>query len=217
MPSMSSNRTQTELYVKELPTSTPGREGMCDRSISRRIRSRSLRNKLRPLRTTAAIVCVLRMSSSGFASSRTRSAIFPFQPYQGRRPYPGICRINRSGLQSLERCEPGGNETFKFAMQAGTRRYVHAGWAVRSREEGNTGGVEFSYDVDLMRNELFANRKRIGVETLQDARRKLRPALFAPVKRSVLASGSCATSLFSSGASISHWPRSQKRVGHCHV
>ena len=46
-------------------------------SAAASILSKAGASNSRPFDTTALILCVLRMSSNGFASSKTRSAIFP--------------------------------------------------------------------------------------------------------------------------------------------
>ena len=50
-------------------------------------------------------------------------------------------RIERCGLQGLERSEPCGDEALQFQMEADPGKDIHARGCIRSGKKGNASGV----------------------------------------------------------------------------
>ena len=130
------------------------------------------------------------MSSSGFASSSTRSASFPFldrsQPIVHAQK---LGRIQRRGLQRLHGRESRGHESLQFLVQAETRKNVNAGRRVRSREKRNSGAMHRVHDFQFFFHEALPGREIVGVEVVHDLLGEAFPRHIFPICGSVLGAG----------------------------
>lgn len=61
--------------------------------------------------------------------------------------------VARGGLDGLQRRQTCLNQEFEFVVESLTASGI---WAVRSREDGNSGFLHFTYDLQIFREDLLS-------------------------------------------------------------